>query len=422
MSADVALLDRIMRAVHEVSEDMNEQSGQWLSTDPLRSRIEMTVSCRDSDPIPKTANAGKVIHERGRSVQVMHNGVRVKAGGYYGDWMTEIIQRLRGHHEPQEELVFYEILKLIPPRAKMLELGGFWSYYSLWFLNDAPDLRRSIVVEPDPHNLEVGRTNAEINGRQIEFIQACVGETSAEPKPFEAEAAGTIFVPQVCVSDLLEARGIGHLDILHCDTQGAEVAVIQSCEALLRERRIRFVVVSTHAQEISGDPLTHQRCLAMLQSFGGHILAEHDVHESFSGDGLIAAYFGAEPISWPELNLSYNRYSRSLFPNPIYALDEAQVRISALEEAIRQQEQLYSTSLRESDVRINALEGEVTSLQRRLIDAERDLQKAFSTVEEAALERDAAKAANAAILSSTSWVITAPLRVFAKALRRTASK
>jgi hypothetical protein len=72
---------------------------------------------------------GKVISFEGKPVQIMHNGLRVVAGGYYGDWMTRIIERLHGHHEPQEEAVFHEILKLLPPDATMLELGGFWSYY-----------------------------------------------------------------------------------------------------------------------------------------------------------------------------------------------------------------------------------------------------------------------------------------------------
>lgn len=400
---------------------MHKQSRQSPIRDALRSRIELTVSCRDSDPIPKVANAGSVVQESGRRVQVMHNGVRVKAGGYYGDWMTEIIQRLQGHHEPQEELVFHEILKHVPPRAAMLELGGFWSYYSLWFLNEAPDVRRSIVVEPDPQNLDVGRTNASINNRQIEFVQACVGEISAELQPFEAEAAGRILVPQICVQDLLEARGIEHLDILHCDTQGAETAVIRSCETLLQERRIGFVVVSTHAHQITGDPLTHQRCLGMLQDFGGRILAEHDVHESFSGDGLIAAYFGTEPINWPELNLSYNRYSTSLFPNPLYTLEEARTRISALEESNRQQEQLHSASIRDRDERIDLLEREVAALYGRLSAAEHDLRAALTDAEEAKLACAAINAAKIAIQSSTSWRITAPLRALVKILKRSAS-
>jgi hypothetical protein len=54
------------------------------------------------------------------------------------------------------------------------------------------------------------------------------------------------------------------------------------------------------------------------------ILAEHDVHESFSGDGLIAVYFGAEPLAWNAPKLSFNRYSNGTFRNPIYDLAEVQ--------------------------------------------------------------------------------------------------
>jgi hypothetical protein len=90
----------------------------------------------------------------------------------------------------------------------------------------------------------------------------------------------------------------------------------------MRNGKIGFAVVSTHARQISGDPLMHQRCLALLPDFGGRILAEHDVHESFSGDGLIAAYFGERPLDWVGPRMSYSRYSNAIFPNPIYELDE----------------------------------------------------------------------------------------------------
>ena len=378
----------------------------------------MTISCRDCDSIPKVANAGAIVSEGGNSVQIMHNGVRVIAGGYYGDWMAEIIQRLQGHHEPQEELVFNEILKHVPRRATMLELGGFWSYYSLWFLNDAPDFRRAIVIEPDPDNLSVGQTNAKINGRKIEFIQASVGEISSEPRAFQAESAGMIAVPQVSVPDLFSARDIGYLDILHCDTQGAETAIIRSCETLMRERRIRFVVVSTHAHQISGDPLTHQRCLSMLKEFGGRILAEHDVHESFSGDGLIAAYFGAEPIDWPQLDIGYNRYSTSLFPNPLYELDEALTKFSTLELRSQQQEQQILAVLSDRDERIKSLEGENKSLRLLLDAAAENLRSAQEDAESAKWENDKLRASNASILSSTSWRVTAPMRTFARIFKR----
>ncbi len=288
----------------------------------IQARAEMTVSCRDCDYIPKVERAGEVMQVGEESVQVMHNGIRVLAGGYYGDWMTDVITRLRGHHEPQEEAVFHEILKLVSPEATMLELGGFWSYYSLWFKSLHGATRKSYVVEPDPGNIAVGRRNAALNAADITFVNACVGGEPLRSRAFDAESAGQVHIPQISVEAFLKDHRIQKLEILHCDAQGVETEVIRSSERLFRSKIIRFAIFSTHHHLISGDPLTHQRCLAMLQDFGGRILVEHDVHESYSGDGLIAAYFGDEPINWSKPQISLNRYSTSLFRNPLYDLSE----------------------------------------------------------------------------------------------------
>lgn len=286
-------------------------------------RIGMTCACRDSDFIPKVADAGKVIEDNGQRLQIMHNGIKVIAGGYGSDMMIRIIGQLRGHHEPQEEAVFHEILKHLPPKATMIELGGFWSYYSLWFLQGFAGERQSVVVEPDTENLRVGRLNAQLNDGAIEFINAAVGAEPLHHRKFACENGARVTIPQVTVPGVMERCNIQTLDILHCDIQGFETEVLLSCRSLLAEGRIRFCVISTHAAAISGDPLTHQRCLKFMQDAGGRILAEHDVHESFSGDGLIVAYFGRELLDWTPLNLSRNRYSTSLFRNPLFDLAEA---------------------------------------------------------------------------------------------------
>lgn len=96
-------------------------------------RVKLTTSCRDSDAIPKVANAGQTITRNGAKLQIMHNGLQVLYGGYHGDWMAKIIENLKGHHELQEEVVFDAILKRLGPESSMIELGCFWSYYSLWF-------------------------------------------------------------------------------------------------------------------------------------------------------------------------------------------------------------------------------------------------------------------------------------------------
>jgi FkbM family methyltransferase len=288
----------------------------------------MAERCRDADSLAKVANAGAVIPDcEGPPVQIMFNGLRVRAGGYYGDWMQELITRCRGHHEPQEEVVFSEILKHLPHNARMIELGGYWSFYTLWFLSDKPE-RRAIVVEPDPAHLAVGQENASLNSLEPCFVNAFVGRIASSAVPFVTEKSGRLELPCVSVPSLIADHAIGQLDLLHCDAQGIELEVIDSCRPLVEAGRIN-IVVSTHAHQISGDPLTHQRCIAALRNMGATILAEHDVHESFSGDGLIAAVFGERPADWRAPILSYNRYSQSLFRNPLYDLALARVAGSA---------------------------------------------------------------------------------------------
>jgi FkbM family methyltransferase len=233
--------------------------------------------------------------------------------------MQDLIARCHGHHEPQEEVLFAEIMRHVGANATMIELGGFWSFYSIWFLSESRR-RRAFIVEPDPKHLETGRANARLNDCEAVFIPAVAGGTAAPPAPFATEESGTVVLPVVSVPEVMASHAIAHLDLLHCDAQGIEFAVLESCVELAAAGRLGWVVASTHSHHISGDPLTHQRCLAVLRRSGATILAEHDVHESFSGDGLIVAKYGAVPDAWRAPRISYNRYSESLYRNPLYDL------------------------------------------------------------------------------------------------------
>jgi FkbM family methyltransferase len=288
----------------------------------LEERVDMAARCRDCDILPKVTGAGEVVAEAdGTRVQVTHNGLRVLADGYRGAWMTELIARCRGHHDPQKERVFHEVVARMPPQAVMIELGAWWSFHSLWFLKDAPG-RRAIALEPDPERRALGEVNAARNGLAPEFVAGFAGGAPLASASFLLDGGRRVELPRVTVPGLMERHGIGMLDLLRCDTGGAELDVLRGCAGLLREGRIRTVVVATHHSSVSGDPLTHQRCLALIEECGGAVFAEHDVHESFSGDGLIAARFGPDQAGWPVIPLSLNRYSTGLFRNPLYELAE----------------------------------------------------------------------------------------------------
>jgi FkbM family methyltransferase len=314
--------------------------------DPNDRRIALAVSCRDADVIPKVPDAGLVRD----GVQIMHNGVLVEADGYQGPWMTEIIRRLRGHHEPQEELAFHVVAERLAATATapvVLELGSWWAYYSLWALHRLPGAR-SFCVEPDPAYLEQGRRNFALNRREATFHQAAVGQLALPPQPFLCESDGLEHdVPVEGLGSLLDRFGLERADLVLVDVQGAETPLLDGGRELLRGGRVRFMVISTHHHRISGDPLTHDRCLMLLRELGAHVVTEHTVAESFTGDGLIVASFDERDRDLHVVT-SRCRVGDSLFGDPLWDLDAARNELSELRS------------------KVDALEGELRDLRARV--------------------------------------------------------
>lgn len=249
----------------------------------LRSRVALTLTCRDCDAIPKVADAGRVVSRAGALAQVMHEGSLVPAGGYCGGWMSRVIAGLRGHHEPQEELLFYHLLGHVRPDTLFVELGSYWAYYSAWYLAAVPG-SCAVCIEPEAEHLEVGRRTMAMNGRTARFIRARVGGPSAE----DAVAEHGDDLDMTALAARLDRAPI---EILHMDIQGAETRFIRSMRDAIPTGLVRFLVASTHHASITGSATTHEDCLAELRSQGAVILAEHSVAESYSGDGLIVAAF-----------------------------------------------------------------------------------------------------------------------------------
>jgi FkbM family methyltransferase len=293
-------------------------------SDPNFRRIELAVSCRDADILPRVHDAGVVRDDR---VQVMHNGVLVEADGYQGPWMTEIIERLRGVHEPQEELAFSVVLSRLArtagPSPVVIELGCWWAYYSLWARREIPGAR-SFCVEPDPAYLEVGKRNFALNGvGDGTFLHAAIGHGPSPAQPFECESDGLQHdVPFEGLGSLLDRFGLWGADLLLVDIQGAEVPMLDGARELLQSGAVRFLVISTHHHRISGDPLTHQRVVMLLRDLGAHIVCEHTVAESFTGDGLVVASFDPADRDL-EIIVSRCRVADSLFGDPLWDLADA---------------------------------------------------------------------------------------------------
>lgn len=282
----------------------------------LRQRVTMTTGCRDADAIPKVQGAGEVFTHRGRRVQRMHEGTLVPADGYYGAWSTKIIRRLRGHHEPQEELLFHHLLRQCSRGARMIEVGAFWAYYTSWFLRAVPE-STAVCVEPDAAHAATGAETLALNGLSATWVKAAVGRTHRPAMIIRRESDGrSVEVPCHSLPSLLDEVGWSPVDILHIDAQGAETGFLESIADGLPRLRLRFLVVSTHEERISGSPTTHEDCLRTIRRLGGVILAEHTVEESFSGDGLIVASLDPRDAAIPLPSISRNVAENAFLAKP----------------------------------------------------------------------------------------------------------
>ena len=248
-----------------------------------KTRIADVLACPDNAHLPRVADAGKIEG----AVQTMHNGLKVVKDCYYRWRGTAMFAATGGVHEPQEERVFAAVLKFVPPAGVMIELGAYWSFYSMWFAREVPQAR-CILVEPMLGNLDLGRENFRLNRLEGEFVRAKVGAASAHH---------WLGGDTVSVDDLVAQRGLAQVDILHSDIQGYEGEMLKGATRTLRDRKVRFVFISTHSADL------HAHCRAELQKLDFAIIADADLPGSFSVDGILVGQLrgtagpGPVPIS-----------------------------------------------------------------------------------------------------------------------------
>jgi hypothetical protein len=255
---------RIKRSIDEVSNRSLLRSTHQRKRRDWEARIADVLACPDNALLPRVRGAGQVIG----NVQLMHNGLKVVKDCYYRWRGTLMFEATAGSHEPQEERVFAEVLKHMPPKAVMIELGAYWGFYSMWFAYKVTR-PRCLLVEPLLGNLDLGRENFRLNELHGEFVRAKVG---ARSDPREA---------MVCVDDLVEQRSLDRIDILHCDIQGFEGEMLKGAARTLGAGKVHFIFISTHSKEL------HVHCRSELLRLGYDVIADADLQGTFSVDGIL---------------------------------------------------------------------------------------------------------------------------------------
>lgn len=245
----------------------------WGQTFAWNNRLHDALACPDNAFIPRAAGAGTVVDGQ----LIMHNGLRVHELSYDGEGPRDLMKHNRGVHEPQEERLFMEVLKCLPPDSTMLEFGSYWAFYSMWFYRELPDAH-CFCVEPASRNIQMGKDNFALNfgpsPPRVLFEQAFAGKKDTM-EPVNNE------VPTVSVDGFLSKNGLSRLALLHADTQGHELDVLLGANNSLSSAAIDYVFLSTHTNEL------HRLCLEVLQRHRYRILADIDLIETYSFDGLI---------------------------------------------------------------------------------------------------------------------------------------
>ena len=170
----------------------------------------------------------------------------------------------RGVHEPLEEFVFQQVLKRLPARPNMLELGAYWGHYSMWLKVVHPDAT-VILVEPESQNIQAGKKNFKLNGINGLFLQNFVGK-------------GHFSVDQYLIDNHID-----QLSILHSDIQGYEIEMLTDCNLSLSSKIIDYLFISTHSQEL------HHGVIEELRRLNYRIEVSSNFEETTSYDGFILA-------------------------------------------------------------------------------------------------------------------------------------
>lgn len=246
----------------------------WKVNDAWRQRINICISCPDNEKIPRCKDAGNIKNGK----QLMHNGIWINVGSYYGPEKTTLFYENKGVHEPQEEYLFQLVLDFIADKDSskkvMIELGSFWAFYSLWFKHNFP-FAKVIMVEPERFNIESGKRNFKLNRAEGHFVNAFVSDKHKQYNTNE--------VRTVTVDGIIDEFKLENIDILHSDIQGFERDMLAGAEDTLKNQLAEFLFISTHSNEI------HLDCLETIKKHSYRVICDINLDDSFSDDGLIVA-------------------------------------------------------------------------------------------------------------------------------------
>ncbi|HEX5725970.1 MAG TPA: FkbM family methyltransferase [Longimicrobiaceae bacterium] len=172
-----------------------------------------------------------------------------------------------GRYEPQETAL---LRALLGPGAVFVDVGANWGYFSLLAAHRVGPGGRVLALEPDPRLFAVLRDNLAANGlRHAVALPLAAAEAPgtlalagyeeaggnwgvSSVVTAAAEAAPRFAVQGARVDDVLDAQGVGRVDLLKLDVEGAELLALRGMRAGLAAGRYRRVLLELHPRAPGG--------------------------------------------------------------------------------------------------------------------------------------------------------------------------
>jgi hypothetical protein len=256
-------------------------------------RIEIVLSCPDLIYITKDKNAGKVLKNK----LIMHNGLIVNPLSYYGFPFLQMLKRSKGVHEPQEERIFQEVLKILPANSIMIELGSYWAFYSAWFMSKNRG-GRAYMVEGNLDSLNNGVENFKLNNIVGDFTLGLIGKKTEK----------SVFPNLLTLDDFIINKKINFVQLLHVDIQGSELDMLIGAKTSFLAKQVGYVFLSTHSDSL------HLECIEVLKSYGHEILFSIQQEDCYSEDGIIVSK-SSQMQNLPFIDISYRSKQKTPFFN-----------------------------------------------------------------------------------------------------------
>lgn len=222
---------------------------------------------------------------------------------------TQLMQGMKWEGEAPDLLD-----KIIKPDWTVIEMGACLGFYMLL---EAKKAERVYAIEADPHNAHIMEAARVLNGfHNVEVHNLAIagydGTVKFSPSPGRSDRGrvsknGTEKVESITLDSFVKKNGIGKVDLIRCDIEGAEVHMVSGGYDTLSNMDVAsWMFIDLHPLKFGKDKSKLRTAIKQIQKhgfvprriFGPKVMHPKDFADSICGSsGFPKVFLRKEPCS-----------------------------------------------------------------------------------------------------------------------------